>query len=95
MRARHWLEGKKPGGGHDVLWLRPDGTEMREEDWHFPEGRFVAYVLAPLSHDGEALLLAFNATPDEIEVTFPPWPNVARWTRVLDSRSGSVPRPPR
>jgi isoamylase len=90
LRTRHWLEGKKADGSHDVLWLRPDGTEMREEDWHFPEGRFVAYVLAPSSPDGEALLLVFNAAANDIEVTLPSWPNVQRWSRVLDTKSGLV-----
>jgi glycogen operon protein len=90
LRTRHWLEGKKVDGSHDVLWLRPDGTEMREEDWHFPEGRLVAYVLAPPSPDGEALLLVFNAAANDIEVTLPSWPNVQRWSRVLDTKSGLV-----
>ena len=24
LRLRHWLEGKKADGSHDVLWLRPE-----------------------------------------------------------------------
>ena len=35
---------------------------MSDEDWHFPEGRFLAYVLAPPNPSGEPLLLVFNAT---------------------------------
>ena len=57
LRSRHWLEGKKADGSYDVLWLRPDGAEMSDEDWHFPEGRFLAYVLAPPNPSGEPLLL--------------------------------------
>ena len=46
LRSRHWLEGRKADGTHDIQWLRPDGAEMKDEDWKFPEGRFLAYVLA-------------------------------------------------
>jgi glycogen operon protein len=90
LRSRHWLEGKKTDGSHDVLWLRPDGAEMSEEDWHFPEGRFLAYVLAPPDPSGEPLLLIFNATPGIIEVALPSWLHVAHWSRVLDTATGLV-----
>jgi glycogen operon protein len=90
LRSRHWLEGKKADGSYDVLWLRPDGAEMSDEDWHFPEGRFLAYLLAPPNPSGEPLLLVLNATPDAIEVTLPSWPGVAHWSRVLDTATGLV-----
>ena len=37
---------------------------MSDEDWNFPEGRFLSYVLAPPRAGGEPLLLVLNATPD-------------------------------
>src|SRR5262249_1782407 len=46
LKSKHWLEGRNGDGSHDVLWLRPDAAEMGEDDWKFPEGRFLAYVLA-------------------------------------------------
>ena len=48
---------------------------MGEEDWKFPEGRFLAYVLAPPPTGGEPLFLVFNAAPEAIEVTLPSMPN--------------------
>ena len=30
------------------LWLTPQATEMTEQDWNFPEGHFLSYVLGPL-----------------------------------------------
>ena len=60
---------------------------MSEEDWHFPEGRFLAYVMAPLDRDGEPLLLVFNAAPEGIELTLPSWDGVRHWTCVLDTVS--------
>jgi isoamylase len=83
LRSRHWLEGRRPDGTHDVLWLRPDGLEMKEEDWGFPEGRFLAYVLAPVDQQGEPLFLVFNAAEEEIETTLPSVGEVSHWTRLL------------
>jgi glycogen operon protein len=91
LRLRHWLEGKKADGSHDVLWLRPDGTEMQDDDWNFAEGRFLAYVLGAADDGGEPLFIVFNAAGNGVELTLPPWQNVASWTRVLDSAANAVP----
>ncbi len=94
LRTRHWLEGKNGDDTHDVIWLRPDAAEMGEEDWKFPEGRFLAYVLAPpKTRDGtggEPLFLVFNAAPEAIEVTLPSFNGVAKWSRVLSTADNSV-----
>lgn len=90
LRSRHWLEGRNGDGSHDVIWLRPDAAEMNEEDWKFPEGRFLAYLLAPPPSGGEPLFLVFNAAPEPIEVTLPPLPGVAKWSRVLSTADNSV-----
>jgi glycogen operon protein len=95
LRTRHWLEGKNGDGSHDVVWLRPDAAEMNEEDWKFPEGRFLAYVLAPPKTTGdgaggEPLFLVFNAAPEAIEVTLPSIPGIAKWSRVLSTADNSV-----
>jgi glycogen operon protein len=74
-----------------VLWLRPDGTEMKEDDWKFPEGRFLAYVLAPTTNGGEPLLVVFNGAQQEIELTLPPWEKVAHWTKLLDTSTDAAP----
>jgi glycogen operon protein len=89
LRLRHWLEGQKADGSHDVLWLRPDGEEMKDEDWSFAEGRFLAYVLAA-AEGGEPLFIVFNAAENGVELTLPQWPKVANWSRVLDTAANSV-----
>jgi len=48
IRIRHWLDGRRADGSYGVLWLTPSAEEMKEQDWKFPEGRFLAYVLGPL-----------------------------------------------
>ena len=49
------MVGKKTDGSYGVLWLTPDGNEMTEADWNFPEGRFLSYVLGPMQHGQQAL----------------------------------------
>lgn len=90
LRSRHWLEGRKPDGSHDVLWLTPQANEMEEADWKFPEGRFLAYVLAAPEDGGEPLFIVLNAAQEKIEFTLPQWKDVARWSCVLDSGTGRV-----
>jgi isoamylase len=90
LRQRQWLQGKKADGSHDVLWLRPDGAEMQDEDWNFAEGRFLAYVLSPPPDGGEPLFIAFNAADNGVELTLPGWQGIAGWSRVLDTAANSV-----
>ncbi len=87
LKPHHWLEGRKPDGSHDILWLTPAAAEMTEDDWRFPEGRFLAYVLAPTGADGQPLFVVFNAASEPVEFAFPDWPNVGNWTGLLDTSS--------
>jgi glycogen operon protein len=91
LRSRHWLEGSRADGSHDILWLRPDSEEMKEDDWKFPEGRFLAYILAGLDWRGEPLFIVFNAAENGVELTLPNCQNVAKWSRVLDTVANAVP----
>ena len=45
LRCQRWLDGRRKDGSYGVLWLTPAAEEMKEADWNFPEGRFLAYVL--------------------------------------------------
>jgi isoamylase len=90
LRSKRWLQGRKPDGSYDVLWLRPDATEMKEDDWKFPEGRFLSYVLAAPDEESEPLFLIFNAAPQAIELILPAWQGVGNWVRVLDTAANSI-----
>ena len=46
ISQNNWLEGKGEDGSYGVKWLTPAGQEMSEEDWNFPDSRFVSYVVA-------------------------------------------------
>src|SRR4030088_3291150 len=47
LRPRRGVEGRRRDGSFGVLWLTPQAAEMTEQDWNFPEGRFLSYLLAP------------------------------------------------
>ncbi len=85
LRPRHWLQGRRDDGSFDILWLTPQATEMTEQDWNFPEGRFLSYALGALEPGQQMLFIVLNAAAQEIEVTFPTFPGVSRWTQVLDT----------
>ena len=60
---------------------------MTEQDWNFPEGRFLSYVLGPIEPGAPSLYIVLNAAPEAIEFTFP----ALQPGRPLDSGS-SAPR---
>jgi isoamylase len=76
LRPRRWLRGARPDGSREIAWLTPKATEMTEQDWHFPEGRFVSYVLAPVEDSPGPVYVVINGTPEPIDFT------IANWTRL-------------
>jgi glycogen operon protein len=89
LRPRHWVEGRRPDGSFGVLWLTPQSTEMTEEDWNFPDGHFLSYVLGPIESEKPPLFVVLNAAPEPVEFAFPSLPDAARWTLLLDTTSAS------
>jgi glycogen operon protein len=85
LRARDWVTGRRPDGSFGVLWLTPQAIEMTEKDWNFPEGRFLAYLLAAIKARTPILYVALNASAEGIEFILPSLPSVARWKAVLDT----------
>jgi len=78
----------------DVLWLRPDGEEMSEEDWERGDAHALQMFLngeeIP-NHDrygnpieGHSFLLLFNAHYEPLQFTIPPKLG-GRWDSVLSS----------
>jgi isoamylase len=47
LRQSHFLHGREIEDGiRDVMWLRPDGAEMVDENWSDPHARAIACLLA-------------------------------------------------
>ncbi len=85
LQPRQWLIGRRDDDTYDVKWLTPSASEMSETDWNFPGGQFLAYVLAASEETGSPLFIVMNAAHEEIEFTFPEWPNVQSWALVLET----------
>jgi isoamylase len=85
LQSRGFVGGRQPDGTYGVLWLTPRATEMTEQDWNFPEGRFLAYALGPLEQGKPPLYIVLNAAPEPIEILFPTLPGCGRWAIHLNT----------
>ncbi len=74
-----WMDGTRRDGSRDVIWLTRDATEMQEDDWHYAEGRFLAYVLTPIDTSSVAVWIMLNASEVAIDVTVPTVYGIDAW----------------
>jgi isoamylase len=81
-------------GPKDVTWLRPDGVEMRVEDWAAPEQAAIAFRLradaveaAPprAGVPADALLVMMNGEREAIEFAPPPPDSAGAWRIAIDT----------
>jgi isoamylase len=101
FRRRRWFEGRAiRGQGTDIAWLRPDGSEMTEEDWDngfaksltvFLNGNEIASP-DPRGQklEDDSFMLCFNAHHEPLDFKIPKGEWGRRWARVLDT---SLPLP--
>jgi glycogen operon protein len=89
LRARHWVNGRSADGSYGVLWLTPQASEMTEQDWNFPESRFLSYVLGPLEKGQSPIYIVLNAAPEAIDFVLPTVPDCSRWTALLNTATAT------
>jgi glycogen operon protein len=97
FRRRHFFEGRPIHGSgiKDIMWLKPDGTEMSDEEWRHEHARSLGVLL---SGDGfteidgrgrllrdHTFLLLFNSHHEEIAFTLPNHAAGLRWLMVMDT----------
>ena len=85
IRSRRWLDGRRADGSYGVLWLTPEAEEMQEQDWNFPEGRFLAYVLGSTEEAQAPIFVVLNAAPEAIAFKLPKMPEYRNWQQVLNT----------
>jgi glycogen operon protein len=85
LRSHRWLDGRRADGTYGVLWLTPAAEDMKEEDWKFPEGRFLAYVLGPIERGQAPIFIVLNAAPEEIAFKLPKLPEYKAWQQLLNT----------
>ncbi|MFA9444569.1 glycogen debranching protein GlgX [Egicoccus sp. AB-alg6-2] len=103
FRRRRWFQGRPLRGEEidDIAWLRPDGTEMDDEDWDasyakslqvFLNGRGIASP-DPRGQQivDDSFLVLFNAGDQPIEFTLPPAAWGQRWEVVVDTSADTLP----
>ncbi len=97
FRRRDFFQGRPLHGSgvKDIVWLKPDGTEMSDREWAHDFARSLGVYLS-----GEALgetdargqpvadqdfLLLFNAHHGEVPFTLPGASGAVRWFALLDT----------
>lgn len=95
-----------PGTGvKDVVWLRPDGSEMTETDWQNPQARTLGMRLSGeaglmhLTERGEqepddTFLVLLNAAHETVECLLPVADNGSHWRVLIDTAADQAPKAP-
>ena len=97
FRRRKFFQGRKIKGAEikDIIWLRPDGGEMTDEEWNQDFARCLGVALSGAAIDevnergqrvqDENFLLLMNAHFEEIPFALPAPPLGAGWIALIDT----------
>ena len=66
---------------------------MKETDWIFPDGRFLAYVLGPMEQGQAPIFIVLNAAPEEIAFKLPRMSEYNSWQQVLNTTDNTPATP--
>ena len=102
LRRRSFLTGEPIAseGPKDITWLRPDGEEMRSEDWSDPGNHILGMLLAGAATDevdgrgrpirGETVLLLLNGGARSRRFVLPKVAGQGPWRELINTaRPGS------
>jgi glycogen operon protein len=89
-----FLNGRE-AGIPDVRWLRPEGGEMDERDWHDRDRKAIA-VHFPLSgaDSGRSLLILLNASAAAVEFALPRDESDTPWRLLVSTHEEVAPSQP-
>ena len=110
LRKRHpvfhrkkFFQGREVKGtpSKDILWLRPDGLQMTEEDWTDPSAHFLGLLLTGTGLDevdehgkpvtDDTFLVLLNSHHEPAPCTLPLLPRNSSWRTLIDtSKSGET-----
>ncbi|MGH9110750.1 MAG: hypothetical protein ACRDZN_00355, partial [Acidimicrobiales bacterium] len=101
FRRRRWFQGRPLRDTVDIAWLRPDGSEMTDDDWRSSSEACVAMffngdAITSPGPRGErvvddSFLLLVNASPEPRKWTISgTWGDA--WRAVFDTASGDAPQ---
>jgi isoamylase len=92
FRHNTYLHGDKidAAGQRDVVWLHPEGREMRQQDWHIVGLRGIGLLLAPPDGSPKRYLLIANSGAQPLPFQLPRVDVAPRWAVLVDSARGAV-----
>jgi len=97
LRRRHFFRGEPTykGGPKDLSWIRADGREMTDADWHDGNNHALGMLIYGEGTDetddrgrpikGDTLLLVLNASEDTVTFQMPAMNGSDAWAEVIDS----------
>jgi glycogen operon protein len=97
LRRRHFFTGEPTtkGGPKDLCWIRSDGQEMTDGDWHHGDSHALGMLIYGEATDetddrgrpikGETLLLLVNGGEAEVRFTLPDVEGGGIWAEVVDT----------
>jgi isoamylase len=99
LRRRHFFRGEPTykGGPKDLSWIRSDGREMTDADWHNGDNHALGMLIYGEGTDetddrgrpikGDTLLLVLNASEDHVTFHMPAMNGNDSWAELTDSGS--------
>ncbi|HYA60422.1 MAG TPA: glycogen debranching enzyme GlgX, partial [Burkholderiaceae bacterium] len=106
FRRRSFFQGRRimGSGVKDILWLKPDGTEMSDEEWNDSFARCLGMFLPSEGMEerdfqgarlrDDSFLLLFNAHYEPVPFTLPQAPGAHEWEVLLDTAQENVVQAP-
>jgi isoamylase len=104
LRRRSFFRGAATGrdgqrnGPKDVMWIRPDGHELEQDDWTDPDGRTLGMLMPGRATDevnergrpvyGDTLLLLLNASDGSRLFILPSQDRAGAWREILNTARG-------
>jgi glycogen operon protein len=97
FRRRNFFQGRaiKGAGVKDILWLRPDGREMTDQEWNQENARTVGVFLSGSAVDeidergqpitDENFILLMNAHHEEVPFCLPSVASAMTWVSLIDT----------
>jgi isoamylase len=97
LRRKHFFDGHEARSetGKDVMWVRPDGNEMTQDDWRNADLRVLGMLISGTATDetderghllhGDTELLIMNASDQDIRFSVPKLEGPGVWVEVIDS----------
>jgi glycogen operon protein len=99
LRRRKFFQGRRIRGSEirDLVWFRPDGIEMTEEDWNADSSRAICLRLAGDAMDevgvygqpvvDDTLMIVMSAHHEPLDFTLPAHREDVEWELMIDTRN--------